>query len=104
MNRRLKFTPEARENLEALNKNPGKSGVLKQVLKTLALMETDLRHPSLNTHEFSALSCSDYKVFEAYAQNDTSGAYRVFWRYGPDDVSGKTRIPVITVLAITPHP
>lgn len=37
------------------------------------------------------------KVFEAYAQNRTPGAYRIFWCYGPQ----KTQI---TVLAITPHP
>jgi hypothetical protein len=44
------------------------------------------------------------KVFEAYAQNDTPGAYRIFWHYGPDEVVGKKRTPVITVVAITPHP
>jgi hypothetical protein len=37
------------------------------------------------------------KVFEAYAQNKTPGAYRVFWCYGPEQGE-------ITVIAITPHP
>ena len=36
-------------------------------------------------------------VFEAYAENNTPGAYRIFWYYGP----GKNQI---TILAITPHP
>jgi hypothetical protein len=44
------------------------------------------------------------KVFEAYAQNDTPGAYRIFWHYGPDEGSGNKRIAVITVVAIIPHP
>ena len=46
-----------------------------------------LAHP-FNPHD---------KVFEAYAQNRTPGAYRVFWCYGPE--AGQ-----ITVIAITPHP
>jgi len=37
------------------------------------------------------------KVFEAYVQNKTPGAYRLFWCYGPD--KGQ-----ITLIAITPHP
>ena len=37
------------------------------------------------------------KVFEAYAQQRTPGAYRVFWYYGPER-------GMITIVAITPHP
>jgi len=44
------------------------------------------------------------KAFEAYAENDTPGAYRIFWHYGPDEVAEKKRTPVITVVAITAHP
>lgn len=48
-------------------------------------IETNLRHPSLNTHEFRSLKGPNgEKVFEAYAQQKTSGAYRVFWYYGPE--------------------
>jgi hypothetical protein len=43
-------------------------------------------------------------VFEAYAQNNTPGAYRIFWHYGPDETKAKKRTPVITVVAITRHP
>lgn len=65
---------------------------------TLALMETDLRHPSLQTHEYSDLEgAKGEKVFESYAQNRTPGAYRIFWHYGPQ--KGQ-----ITVVAIIPHP
>ena len=61
-------------------------------------MEADLRHPSLQTHEYSTLGKTmGVKVFESYAQNRTPGAYRVFWHYGPK--SGQ-----ITVVAIVSHP
>ena len=94
---KLRFTKTACEDLENLQ-NPAKKKVLKAVLKTLALMETNLRHPSLNTHEFTSLKGpGGEKVFEAYAEQKTPGAYRIFWYYGP--VKG-----VISIIGIVPHP
>jgi hypothetical protein len=94
----LMFSAIAERNLERLTQDAGSKKILKAVLKTLALMQTNLRHPSLNTHEYHTfLGPSGEKVFEAYAQNRTPGAYRVFWYYGP----GKG---VITILAIMAHP
>lgn len=53
--------------------------MLKDVLRTLAYMETNLRHPSLNTHEFQSFKGPNAeKVFESYAQQSTPGAYRIF--------------------------
>ncbi|NCS23229.1 MAG: hypothetical protein GPI96_01320 [Microcystis aeruginosa BS13-02] len=75
-------------------------GLYKQVTKALKLLSTNPRHPGLKTHEFNSLDNpydSTQKVFEAYAQQNTPGAYRIFWCYGPN--SGE-----ITILAITPHP
>jgi len=47
-------------------------------------METNLRHPSLNTHKLKTLSGpGGEEIFEAYAQNETPGAYRIIWYYGP---------------------
>jgi hypothetical protein len=61
-------------------------------------METNLQHPSLQTHEFtSQKGPAGEKVFESYAQNKTPAAYRIFWYYGP----GRG---VITVSAVVPHP
>ena len=61
-------------------------------------METNLRHPSLNTHKYESLAgANGEEVFEAYVENKTAAAFRVFWHYG----IGKE---VITILAITPHP
>ena len=103
--RELRFTPEAQQNLTELTGNPAKAGILKQVQKTLGLMEGNLRHPSLATHKYDSIAGPNGEdVFEAYAQNRTPGAYRVFFVYGPDRSEGKKRIPVITVIAITPHP
>nr|WP_199332383.1 hypothetical protein [Fischerella sp. FACHB-380] len=69
-----------------------------KVLKTLGLMETNLRHPSLNTHKYESLSGPNgEEIFEAYVENKTPGAFRVFWYYGREQ-------GVMTILAITPHP
>jgi len=75
-------------------------GLFKQVAKTVSLLIDDPRHPGLNTHEYDSIE-NPYdkmkKVFEAYAQNRTPGAYRVFWCYGPNKKQ-------LTIIAITPHP
>ncbi|PMB26426.1 hypothetical protein CEN46_03740 [Fischerella thermalis CCMEE 5318] len=74
------------------------SNKYQKVLKTLGLMETNLRHPSLNTHKYESLSGSNgEEIFEADVENKTPGAFRVFWYYGSEQ-------GVITILAITPHP
>lgn len=81
-------------------KSSKQEGLFKQVRKTIMHLGTNPKHPSLNTHEFSSIANpynADEKVFEAYAQNNTPGAYRVFWCYGPDKKE-------ITIIAITPHP
>jgi hypothetical protein len=103
--RKLKFTPTADAQYSALENAPSKAPVFEQVRKALGYLEIDPHHRSLNTHEFTSLGgAHGEKVFEAYAQNNTPGAYRIFWHYGPDEIKGKKRIPVITIVAITPHP
>lgn len=94
----LIFTEKADLQLDTLEQSKDKKVVLKAVHKTLGLMETNLRHPSLRTHEYSDLEgANKEKVFESYAQNRTPGAYRVFWHYGPEKSQ-------ITIVAIVPHP
>ena len=105
MQRQLRFTDEADRQLKELEVSPARKGLLKQVRKTLGLLETDAGHPGLHTHEYqSLLGASGERVWEAYAQNQTPGAYRVFFHYGPDETAGKKRTPVLTIIAITPHP
>ena len=94
---KIKKTKEADENLLELEETKHFHKRLKAVRKTLGLLETNPRHPSLRTHKYETLSKREYEVFEAYAENNTPGAYRVFWRYGPGAKE-------ITILAITPHP
>lgn len=75
-------------------------GLFKQVYKCITLLLANPRHPGLQTHEFRSIEHPfepDGKVFEAYVQNQTPGAYRVFWCYGPGQGQ-------ITIIAITPHP
>ena len=105
MNRELIFTETANQQYENLLNNPSKKGVLKQVQKTLALLETNVRHPSLETHEYNSIKgVNGERVWEAYAQQKTPSAYRVFFHYGPDKKVKGRRLSVITIIAITPHP
>jgi hypothetical protein len=105
LQRQLRFTDEAARQLAALKKNSAKESLCKQVLKTLGLLEVNTAHPGLKTHEFSSFKgAHDERVWEAYAQNRTPGAYRVFFHYGPDEKKGSQRLPVLTIVAITPHP
>jgi hypothetical protein len=93
---RLEFQPEAEETLANLEQTDPKK--YRKVLKTLGLMQTRLRHPSLKTHKYDSLSGPDEEeVFEAYVENKTPAAFRIFWYYGP----GKS---IITILVIAAHP
>ena len=80
---KLLFSEEAKLTLSQLEKDRAKKGVLKQLRKALGLMETNLKHPSLNTHKFDGIESPLGDVLESYAQNNTPGAYRIFWVYGP---------------------
>ena len=106
MFRVLRFSTEAKGQLAGLGLSPATGATRKQVNKALGHLQINPAHPGLNTHEFTSLSTKDRKVFEAYAQNNTPGAYRILWSYGPDERDPRTRknIPVITVFAIIPHP
>lgn len=94
----LNYTEAAEFHLLLLKKDPSKHRILKDVIKTLRYMEANLRHPSLNTHEYHNLKGPNgEKVFEAYAQQNTPGAYRIFWYYGPNKNE-------VSIIAIVPHP
>lgn len=106
MHRELRFKPSANEQYERIKSDPALKGILKQVRKTLGYLEKNLRAKSLQTHKYESLTRRyGIPVFEAYVQQDTPAAYRVFWHYGPDEIDGSgKRIPIITIVAITPHP
>ena len=70
-------------------------------------MEADIHNPGLKTHLYNVIEGDNgEKVWEAYVENHTPSAYRIFWHYGPDIPSGPDTLsqPVITVVAIEPHP
>ena len=92
------LTEQAQADYDALQADAGLKKRAKAVDKTLSFLAENPRHPSLQTHEFTSLShLFGRKIFEAYAEQNTSAAYRVFWYYGPSRKE-------ITVVAITQHP
>ncbi len=99
----LKFKAEASlKNRETSKRKKATrdEGLFKQVRKCIQLLQINPKHPGLQTHEFESMPNPyrrDQKVFEAYAQQHTPGAYRVFWCYGPGQGE-------LTIIAITPHP
>jgi hypothetical protein len=99
--RKLEKTANSVNEKKTTNKKSAqKKGLFKQIIKALKLLKENPRHPGLQTHAYHSLRYpwnEKDKVFEAYAQNKTSGAYRVFWCYGPKKNQ-------ITIIAITPHP
>ncbi len=94
----LSFTLTAKNALKQFKHSPGLKKRFKAVSKALKYLESNPRHPSLQTHEFYSLQGpNEEKVFEAYAEQDTPSAYRIFFYYG------KHRGEII-IFAITPHP
>ncbi|MET0155566.1 MAG: hypothetical protein ABW189_05625 [Rickettsiales bacterium] len=95
---KIHISVTAKKQLQKLRNDSSQDRCYKAVIKTLRFLEENPRHPSLNTHEYTALSRElGCKVWEAYAQNHTPNAYRVFWTYGEEQGS-------ISIIAITGHP
>ncbi len=96
----IRFIKSADQELVKLESNPPKKSLVKQIKKSIGYLQTNPKHPSLNTHSYDSIEHPfnpEEKVFEAYVQNNTPAAYRIFWCYGPDKKQ-------ITIIAITPHP
>lgn len=94
----IELSEIARKQITQLVRDSSKKAIAKAVIKSLDLMRTNIKHPSLNTHKYDEMTGPKGEiVFESYAQNNTPGAYRIFWFYGP----GRKEI---TILTIIPHP
>lgn len=94
----LFLTEQALDDLKKLTAEKSQAKQLRAVRKTLAYLQTNPRHPSLNTHKYTSIDGPrGEEIFEAYAENRTPAAFRIFWYYGPEKKQ-------ITVVAITKHP
>ena len=94
----LLFTESAAADLAKIKHSPHLGKRFKAVSKALKYLSENPRHPGLNTHEFTSLKGPNKeKVYEAYAENNTPGAYRIFFYYGPERQE-------MTVVSIIPHP
>jgi hypothetical protein len=93
----LSWTELAAAAYARLEADPAQKRHFKAVKKAIRFLAENPRHPSLNTHEWHSEKCPHgEKLFEAYAENKTSGAYRIFFCY-----EAARRIQIV---AITPHP
>ena len=94
----LYWTNAANETYTSLKADKSRKQHYKAVKKALKLLARDPRYPSLETHEFVSLEGpKGEKVWEAYAEQNTSKAYRILWYYGHPK-------GVITIFSIIPHP
>jgi len=94
----LYWVDTANETYTSLKADTSRKKQYKAAKKAIKLLAKNPRHPSLGTHEFMSLKGPKReKVWEAYAEQNTPGAYRILWYYGPSR-------GVITIFMITPHP
>lgn len=95
---KLSFTDEAAQVLKDLGGSQEYEKKLRKVNRTLGRIETDPRHPGLNSHKYDSISGAEgEEVWESYVENKTPSAWRVFWHYGPN-------AGVITIVTLGPHP
>ena len=101
----LRFSPDAAATLRELKTGSrANQGRLRKVRKALGRLELDPRHPGLHSHQYEQFpGLEKAKVWDSYVDNRTSDSWRIYWMYGPDDQRDGRRIPVITVLVISPH-
>jgi hypothetical protein len=96
MEYRLQFSLFARDQLAEIGRLDSKKH--KKVMACLARLESNPRHPGLNSHRYAAYDdVHGEKIWESYVENRTPGAYRVFWHYGPTESD-------LTIVSITSHP
>jgi hypothetical protein len=96
---RLLVYPSAAAELSKLANDGGLVKRGKAVRKALGLLETNPRHPGLQTHKLQGMTCPHGNdLFEAYAENNRPGAYRITFCYPPGEQN------VIVVVDIMVHP
>lgn len=102
MPHKLRFAPQVTALLKEMASGDANDlAKLKKINRALGWLETNPRHPGLNSYEYQNFSGvpAGVKVWHSYVENHTPSAWRVFWRYGPNEGS----LSVITVLEVSPH-
>lgn len=95
----LILSETSEKQIEYLKNDKSQRAQQKAVKKALKYLQTNPRHPSLQSSPYQSLKGPNgEKVFHSYAQQNTPGAYRIFWYY---DQRIRRQINVIS---ITPHP
>lgn len=78
--------------------NREEKDLYRKIRKALKYLETNPRHPGLNSHEIGSLTKKyGVRIWESYLENSNSGARRMFWIYGPETKE-------ITIVGIENHP
>jgi len=93
----LIFTERSSADLDSLEADSGLAKRLKALRKALAYLESNPRHPGLNTHKYDPIKGpANEEVSEAYAENKTPAAWRIFCHYGP----GRKSITILAILRL----
>lgn len=78
--------------------NREEKDLYRKIRKTLQYLETNPRHPGLNSHEIDVLTEKyGVRIWESYLENKKASARRIFWIYGPETKE-------ITIVGIENHP
>ena len=78
--------------------NRDEKDLYRKIRKALQYLETNPRHPGLNSHEIEVLTEKyGVRIWESYLENKKAGARRMFWIYGPETKE-------ITIVGVEKHP
>lgn len=86
----------AKARAQELNRD--EKDLYRKIRKSLQYLETNPKHPGLNSHEIEVLTEKyGVRIWESYLENKKAGARRMFWIYGPETKE-------ITIVGIEKHP
>jgi hypothetical protein len=93
----LSLTNEAVAQIQAIETDRSRQGLIKQLKKALRNLAANPNHPGLQSHPISQFDkVFGEKIFSSYVQNNTPQAHRILWIYGP-------KAKQITVVSVTAH-
>lgn len=93
----LILTGEAKTQIQAIESDRARQGLIKQLKKALKYLSTNPNHPGLQSHPVAMFDkIFGGKVFSSYVQNHTPQAHRILWLYGPKPKQ-------INIVAVVPH-